>query len=126
MGANNAMRWDCEKSGCFNDAHRLKFDVFADCFPGKMNFSDVDAIIEIDRRVLMLEWKTIADIPTGQRIMYERMTVDTPITVYVVVGDARDMSVEQVGIYKDGQFNGWYPCTLEKLKEGIKVWAQDA
>ena len=33
----NPMRWDCERDGCFNVLRRPKIEVFADCFPRRIN-----------------------------------------------------------------------------------------
>ena len=46
-GGYNPMRWDCEKSGCFNVKCRPKIEVFAECFPGRINFGDMDGRVEL-------------------------------------------------------------------------------
>ena len=69
------MIWDCNKDGCFNEKMRLDFGVFYDCFPGKISFTDVDGIVEINKVALMLEWKSgkaIVYPGSGQDIMYRK------------------------------------------------------
>jgi metallo-beta-lactamase family protein len=53
----NPMRWDCAEQGCFNHKKRPKIELFADCLPGRIAFSDIDAIAEINGNLLLLEWK---------------------------------------------------------------------
>ena len=68
-------RWDCEKSGCFAVRGKARLEQWDDCFPGKIGMSDVDGVVEINGRVLFCEWKPgFDDLPTGQRILLERLT----------------------------------------------------
>ena len=53
----NPLRWDCLRRGCFNLKRRPKIEVFADCFPGRINFGDVDGIVEISGNALLLDGK---------------------------------------------------------------------
>ena len=91
MSNNNyKMFWDCKVDGCFNDKHRLKFSVFKDCFPGKISFTDIDGIVEINRNFLMVEWKgTDGPIPMGQRIMFERLS-EIGFCIFNVFGNAEN------------------------------------
>jgi len=50
----NPLRWDCQKRGCFNLKRRPKIEIFAECFPGRINFGDVDGIVEINGNALLL------------------------------------------------------------------------
>ena len=54
----NPMRWDCDRWGCFNRVCRPKIEKFADCFPGRINFGDLVAIVEVSGNTLVLEWKS--------------------------------------------------------------------
>lgn len=83
------MRWDCERLGCFNVKARPKIELFDRCFPGKIGFGDVDAMVEINAHFLFLEWKRVGQrLPAGQRIAYERLTAGGNAVVVVVEGDA--------------------------------------
>ena len=89
----NPLRWNCAERGCFNTLKRPKIEVFAEALPKRMAFSDVDAITEYRGHFLMMEWKSYrGDIPTGQRIMFERLTVPKRDTTVFVgfVGDHID------------------------------------
>jgi len=119
----NPLRWDCEKQGCFNKKKRPKIEVFAECFPRRINFGDVDGIVEIGGRFLMLEWKPgSGKLSTGQRILYERITKHMPCVVLVVAGDPETMRVGEVAVYMNGTFHEWEPCDLAHLKERMKKW----
>lgn len=121
------MRWDCDKNGCFNIKCRPKLEVFSDCFPGKINFGDVDGIIEINGKALMLEWKTRrGPLPTGQAIMYRRITETGLISVLCVVGDAETMECKGYSIYKGGKFFEFKPGDLGQVKKVIRKWVLSA
>ena len=123
----NPMRWDCETKGCFNKRKRPKIEVFHHNFPGKINFSDVDGIVEISGNALMLEWKDKnVPIPKGQAIMYERLSKHGPITVMCVAGDAETMEVYQYGIFHKGKFSGWKDADMELIQDKIRKWTHYA
>ena len=124
---SNPMRWDCNKGGpganCFNIKRRPKIEVFCDCFPGNISFGDVDGIVEINGRGLMLEWKTDTNKPqTGQRIMYERLTKTELITVLLVVGNAETMEVSKMGTFFKGKQSALKNADLNAVKSRIKRW----
>ena len=83
----NPLRWDCKRQGCFNAVKRPKIEMFAECLPGRGSFGDVDAIAELAGNLLILEWKSHPNIPTGQRILHEQWTANGPATVFVIVGN---------------------------------------
>lgn len=122
----NPLRWDCEKQGCFNQVCRPKIEVFADCFPGRINFGDIDGIVEINGNGLILEWKSVPkDIPVGQDIMYSRFCKNN-ITTLVVVGNAQTMEVSHYGLYYNGKrypVQGYKETDLETIKQKIRAWA---
>jgi hypothetical protein len=126
LNNNYKMFWDCKVNGCFNDLHRLKFHVFKDCFPGKISFTDIDGIVEINGLVLMLEWKSSdSPLPTGQKIMFERLS-KKDICVFVVYGNAENMEVYKLMQYINGTTRGWENIDLTGLKERISEWAKPA
>src|SRR5512132_3856378 len=88
----NRLRWDCLRRGCFNLKRSPKIEVFAACFPGRIHFGDVDGIVEINGNALLLEWKSEAhELPTGQRMLYERLTQSGLCSAMIIVGDAETM-----------------------------------
>lgn len=121
----NPMHYNCERQGCFNKMRRPKIEVFADCFPGKISFGDIDAIVEICGKGLLLEWKSYADsLPMGQRIMYSRLTKGTLLSVVCVHGDAETMAVYHIAFVFDGQWHDWHESSLDDLKKTIRSWVE--
>lgn len=122
------MWWDCESHGCFKKKKVLKFSVFDDCFEGKKSFSDIDAIIEINNNYLLMEWKdpSVTKVPIGQEIMFKRMTQDKKYTVLVVYGDAEDMSVTGIQIFKNGQLSQAMRINLDDLKKAVRSWVKES
>ena len=119
----NPMRWDCATQGCFNLKKRPKIERFADCLPGRIAFSDIDAIVEIGGNLLLLEWKDHPHISTGQRVLFERLTRLCPAAVLVVEGDAEHMEIIAVTTVWQGAFSAAEKDDLEGLRTRIKQWA---
>jgi len=121
----NPMRWDCEKRGCFNLKQRPKIEEFAACFPGNINFGDLDGIVEINSMGLILEWKGAPmDLPMGQRIMYDRLTVGQRMTTICVAGDPETMDVTHYAIIFDGKQGDWTPATMDEVKRRMCAWTR--
>lgn len=119
----NPMRWDCDKQGCFNVKKRPKIELFAECFSRGINFGDVDGMVERNGNLLVLEWKeSPMELPTGQRKMYERVTVGRLMTVLCAAGNAQTMQVTHVAEFTDGKFSGWKPGNLDTIKSYCKWW----
>jgi len=121
----NPMRWDCKADGCFNEKRRPKIEVFAECFPRRINFGDVDGLVELNGYFCMLEWKGDGgSVKTGQQITYERFTQTLGNVVFVVGGDAQTMEVNTYQIFWRGQSVPPVPCDLAELKERLSNWVQ--
>jgi len=119
----NPMRWDCEQRGCFNKKRRPKIELFSKCFKGKISFGDVDGIVEVNGHALMLEWKTDTKQPTmGQRIMYERLSESSPITIFLIVGDAEMMVVSHFGKFHGGIYTPLVESSLDDVTNRISLW----
>jgi hypothetical protein len=130
MTANgaNPMRWDCNRGGngrnCFNLWKRPKLAVFAGCFPGRINFGDIDGCAEIGRALALLEWKSAgALLQTAQSIMLRNITLDMASIAFVVEGCAKEMHVERWRICWRGKFGPWMDGGLDALKSRIQKWA---
>jgi hypothetical protein len=118
------MRWDCEKRGCFNIKMRPKIEVFAECFPGRINFGDIDGIVEIGGNALMLEWKSApSPLPHGQRIMYAQLTIPGTLIVTCIAGNAETMVVTHRLIVNKGVIGGWKDASLDSVKKFFHRWA---
>lgn len=125
MGGYNPLRWDCEKRGCFNRLKRPKIEIFHDCFPGKISFGDVDAVVEINGKGLFLEWKEHKGaLPIGQRILHERFTKDGKFTTICVVGNAETMECTHYGYFWHGSWNDYQEASLEKIKSFMRRWVK--
>ena len=126
MSGKNPMRWDCKEHGCFNWKKRPKIEEFAECLPRNIKFSDIDGIVEINGKALLLEWKgeSAGEIPTGQRIMYERLTRNSDNAVLILVGDARDMTITRRCLVWGGSLREWQAGNLDDAKEHIRRWAE--
>lgn len=123
-GNHVVMNWDCQRQGCFNRKKRLKFGAFTGCLPGRISFTDVDGLVEVNGNLLLMEWKDHPALSTGQRILFERMTLVCPATVLVVEGDAEDMTVRSIRIVWRGRISPSEPADLEGLRELIRAWSQ--
>jgi len=123
VGSPVVMNWDCERQGCFNKKKRLKFAAFHGCLPGRIAFTDVDGLVEINGNLLLLEWKDHQGLSTGQRILFERLTRFCPAAVFVVEGNAESMAVESVSTAWEGRIDPPEPCDLAGLREMIRDWA---
>ena len=123
------MLWKCEDRGCFNTLKRPKLEMFADCFPGRINFGDVDAEVEIRGHFLQLEFKGYegkfpGEVPKGQQIKFANYTKNNGFIVVVVDGDAETMEVSHIQIWKNGRTKGWQKCGFDELKRRIRKWAE--
>jgi hypothetical protein len=117
------MHWDCESQGCFNKVKRPKIEVFADCFPGSIALGDMDGIVEINHCFLILEFKGIGTaLPTGQRILFERLSKDKGFYILLIHGDAATMGVVSLSEFWDGKQTTWKVATLDDVKARIRAW----
>jgi hypothetical protein len=121
------MAWDCTQRGCFNKKRRPKIEQFAECLPGKIAFSDVDAITEIQGRALVLEWKADPSaIPLGQSLMWRRLTKTGDITVLCIAGDAENMDISHVRwCYKGTWDSAWQSADMQRVKDMIRAWVAE-
>lgn len=121
----NPMRYSCDRQGCFNEMRRPKIEVFAECFPGRIAMGDVDGIVEINCRGLLLEWKSdSAPLKGGQRIMYSRLTANCALSVIVVHGDAKTMEVSNYAWFAEGRMHDFIPSDLDGVKRAIRKWVE--
>ncbi len=119
----NPMRWNCAAQGCFNVKKRPKIEVFADCLPGKIAFTDVDAVTEICGNFLYLEWKDHQGLSVGQRILFQRVTSMCPATVIIVEGDAEQMIVRSICTVWAGSIGETEEADLDDLRNAIRGWS---
>lgn len=121
----NPLRWKCEKDGCFNQKRRPKIEVFADCFPGRINFGDVDGLVEVRGKFCLLEWKGDGgSVNTGQHISFGRFTATKGNAVFVVHGEAESMQVLSHFVYWLGKRGVSHIGGLDLVKARIAKWAE--
>lgn len=124
-GGFNPMRWDCERDGCFNLKRRPKIEAFADCFPGRINFGDVDGLVEFGGNFCLLEWKGAGGrLRDGQRRSYETFTKGNGNIVFVVYGNAETMKVEGYSVFWQGCNVKYREADIETVKAGIRKWVR--
>lgn len=122
----NPIRWKCEERGCFNVKKRPKIEVFADCLPGRIAFSDVDATVEVNGRFLFLEFKEgePRELQTGQRIYLQRLTLlHRNIQAAIVSANSETMEIAFIRAIRLGQFGPVEKCDLAALRARIRSWA---
>ena len=122
----NPMRWECDRQGCFNRVKRPKIELFADCLPGRIAFSDVDAVTEVCGNFLVLEFKDHQELGTGQRVLFERLTRLCPVTVLLVEADVATMTVHSIAVVAEGVISPWQPADLDDLRARIQAWSDMA
>ena len=120
----NKMRWDCEKRGCFNIKRRPKIEYFSKFFPRAISFGDVDGLVEVSNHFLLMEWKgdDRRGLPTGQRITYERITLDHRFCVLVVSGNAETMHITGCSYFLEGKQSKWIEADFDYVGRFIGRW----
>jgi hypothetical protein len=103
------------------------FDIFNPCFENpKIKFSDLDAIVEIGGRFLVLEFKSrLASIPTGQQRMIEALSKIECFVVLVVWGSPNQPEYWQAYHHTLPQGSEVKPCTLNQLQDFVSFWSKD-
>jgi len=120
----NPIRYDCSQYGCYLTECQPKTEMFSDCFPGKISFSDMDRIVERNGRALIIEWKGPGgEIKRSQEIMWGKLTRGTMITTIAVNGDSKTMEVSAYRICWDGEWRNWQQSDFGELKLRITSWA---
>jgi hypothetical protein len=120
----NPIRKKCRNGFCWNEAHRFRIELFAECLTGKCAMTDIDATAEQFGRFLFLEFKSHeGPLSYGQKIYFERLTkISKKITVFVVCADVTaNLCYSMLSIY-NGKINDWKPCDLDGLKAEIYQW----
>jgi hypothetical protein len=118
----NPLNWDCTKQECYNIRHRPKLELFADCFPGKINFGDNDGLVEYNAYGLLLDWKTIRKVPEGQAIMFHNLTREHYLTVFIPFGCPMRMRISHIKVYWGGHTSEWHGTSLEDVRQMCRDW----
>jgi len=119
----NPIRWQCKSNGCYLTECHPKIEIFAECFTGKIAFSDIDAITEINNKFLLMEWKGIGgQVTGGQERMFRSLMQRDDFTVFLVYGDSKTMEVFYYLRYHKNHVYKRRNGTLETLKQQFKIW----
>lgn len=118
------VRWNCLESGCFNLKLRPKIEVFDECFPGRIAFGDVDALVEMGGLFLLLEWKSDGGtFHVAQRIASEHFTrILSGNVVLLIEGNAKTMQVSRYCYFWQGRQSDWKFGALQDVKIFIERW----
>lgn len=121
----NPINWNCIVSGCFNYHKHYDIEHFAQCFPRKIGFTDLDAFVELNGHFLILEFKENgADLTGGQRIAFERLTAASDkITIVVARCDYKSSEIFSYKKIFGGQSTGWHKSDYDKFVGHISAWA---
>lgn len=122
----NPLRHDCEAKGCWNKQYRPKIEFFYHALPRKLTMSDIDAVAEVNGYFVFMDWKSHdGPLPTGQRILIQRLTQASKKIIAIIVKHepGNTEAVEKIMIVRNGQFGLWEPCSFGDLFERVKQWA---
>ena len=119
------MRWDCNKQGCWKDRHQADLTLYDDCLPGKIGMTDIDGMVEVNARFLLVEWKHGRDVPRGQSLMFERLTALGPdFTVFTVDGNPATGETRGWQLWFEGRPLGWRDGDLDGFRDQVRAWAE--
>ena len=128
----NPIQWNCMVSGCFNYHRHFDIEHFAQCFPGRIGFTDLDAFVELNGHCLIVEFKqgandlrAAADLTDGQRRAFEALTaLSDKITVVVARCDYVTSEVSECLLIREGRAGTWRPTNLDAFTANIEGWAR--
>lgn len=127
LNGHNPLRYHCwERDACYVEHMKARIEMFAECFPGKIAFTDIDYRVEINRHFLEMEFKRPGEIlRTGQRIAFQGLTALLPKSYLVLIVEAEpraDIVYNYVAI-RNGVVSERRSCDLDGLKQRVSEWA---
>jgi hypothetical protein len=120
-----SIRWDCEKDGCYKDNCIPDWKWLEGLLPRGCRPTDIDGIVEIDNKFLVLEWKSHgAGLLKAQQMVFERLTVlSTDILVVIMYADTVDhTTLREIQFVYDGHTCGKVACTSSEFADRYKRW----
>lgn len=119
----------CGGENCYI-AQLPNWDDIIDCFPGAIRPTDVDGLVEIGGRLLVMEEKRPGVGPDeGQRLALKQLALHDGVTVVYfrpksgVVEVGADMEVLTI---IGGEPSGWQDCTREAFLDWLRDWSARA
>lgn len=124
---NMTIRHCCETHGCYVKEQTPDWGFLDSSFSNKIRVGDIDGIVEANGHLLILEWKGfIGEVPTGQRIMFEKITAINNIIVFVVSGDPVETVPSHIKVYSNGKLVANEACDKTKLQRYCVGWETKA
>lgn len=123
---NAVVRHKCSERGCYLETTHPPIHLFANSLPRNIRFSDIDAVADVDGRILFLEWKegVRGDLPTGQRLLAENLTRISPkIRFAFVFWGTTVTDVRAIITVRNGVCGEIETCDLDGLNQRIAAWA---
>jgi len=121
------MRHNCETNGCFIKVGTVDWGFLDNSFSGKIRIGDIDGIVEANGHLLILEWKKPnVKTPTGQHIMFTKITEKNNIEVFVINGDPVENIAEHIKVYRGGSIEYDGKINNSQLKQACSRWEQNA
>jgi len=122
-----SMRHNCETGGCFIKVGTVDWGFLDNSFSGKIRIGDIDGIVEANGHLLILEWKKPnVKTPTGQHIMFSKITQKNNIEVFVINGDPVENTAEHIKVYRGGKIEYDGSINNSQLKQACYRWEQNA
>jgi len=123
-----SIRWDCEKDGCYKDKCVPDWGWLNGLLPRGCRPTDIDGIVELDGRFLLLELKAFTGtLQNAQKWVFERLTALTP-DIIVVVLYAETMvpeSLREMQLIYNGKSHPKIACTHTEFASRYARWGKD-
>ena len=95
--------------------------MLADCLPGNLQFTDVDAATEVNGRFIFVEWKDHRSLCFAQETFLRRLTaLSIKVVVIAVEGNAETMEVRGCQRIHNNIVFPCVDCIIIELKQLIK------
>ena len=122
-----SIRWNCNTDGCYKEKCVPDWGPLDGYLPRGCRPTDVDGIIEIDGRFLLLEFKSHGgQLQCAQRWLFERLTADSSNVLVVVMsaGTNELESLQKIRFVRNGKMGEWIPCNLSQFIERYRNWGE--
>lgn len=131
MTAPIRMNWRCTHDGCYMEKQMPDLSVFSNCFPERKNpihLTDIDGAVEVGGQFLFIEWKNDenAQVPLGQEIFIQRLSLKPGITVMVMWGNRNTQNIKRIQIWSGGVVLTDAKVGLVEARAEVAAWAAAA
>lgn len=120
------LRWRCSVQGCYVEKRVADFAAFNRCFPGGINFTDIDMFLEYRGRFLVGERKEIgASLTVGQQRALERLSSVDGFTAFAVWASPTFDHVVALQRFVGGVAEAVQRCTLPEFQAFLRAWVAE-